>query len=117
MLDRAPQVLHAVVLADDGTPAVGAGRLDRAGAEHLAGVACCLHGLARGAGRSFRTGEVRQTLVEMDAGLLLVAATGDGSALAVLADAAADIGTVAYETARLVHRLHDPPGEAPPADR
>ena len=50
-------------------------------------------------------GGVRQTMVEMDDAFLFVAAAGDGSCLAVLTVASADIGLVAYEMARLVKRV------------
>ena len=70
---------------------------------------CCpttgLHSLAKGTGRHFGAGGVRQTMVEMDDGFLFVAAAGDGSCLAVLTSVTADIGLVAYEMARLVKRV------------
>ncbi|MEU1531937.1 roadblock/LC7 domain-containing protein [Streptomyces fagopyri] len=118
---RVAEVRHAVVLSNDGL-AVGASTgLVRADADHLAAVASGFHSLAKGAGRHFGAGGVRQTLVEMDDGFLLVAAAGDGSCLSVLTAATADIGLVAYEMARLVKRvgehLHAPPRAAaqPPA--
>ncbi|MGW6461387.1 roadblock/LC7 domain-containing protein [Streptomyces sp. NPDC055078] len=102
---RAGEVRHAVVLSTDGLP-VGASRgLTREDAEHLAAVSSGFHSLAKGTGRHFNAGSVRQTMVEMDDGFLFVAAAGDGSALAVLTSAAADIGLVAYEMARLVKRV------------
>ena len=58
--------------------------LSREDAEHLAAVASGFHSLAKGAGRHFGAGGVRQTMVEMDDGFLFVAAAGDGSCLAVL---------------------------------
>ncbi|MGW3629342.1 roadblock/LC7 domain-containing protein [Streptomyces sp. NPDC005122] len=118
---RVAEVRHVVVLSNDGL-AVGASTgLGRADAEHLAAVASGFHSLAKGAGRHFGAGGVRQTLVEMDDGFLLVAAAGDGSCLSVLTAATADIGLVAYEMARLVKRvgehLHAPPRASaqPPA--
>jgi len=118
---RVGEVRHAVVLSNDGL-AVGASTdLRREDAEHLAAVASGFHSLAKGAGRHFGAGGVRQTMVEMDDGFLFVAAAGDGSCLAVLTAATADIGLVAYEMARLVKRvgehLHTAPRAAarPPA--
>ncbi|MFI8949428.1 roadblock/LC7 domain-containing protein [Streptomyces sp. NPDC053750] len=115
------EVRHAVVLSNDGL-AVGASTgLGRADAEHLAAVASGFHSLAKGAGRHFGAGGVRQTMVEMDDGFLFVAAAGDGSCLAVLTAVTADIGLVAYEMARLVKRvgehLHTAPRSSarPPA--
>ncbi|MFH9863316.1 roadblock/LC7 domain-containing protein [Streptomyces sp. NPDC017202] len=99
------EVRHAVVLSADGL-AVGASTgLGRADAEHLAAIASGFHSLAKGAGRHFGAGGVRQTMVEMDDGFLFVAAAGDGSCLAVLTVATADIGLVGYEMARLVKRV------------
>ncbi|MGW0965904.1 roadblock/LC7 domain-containing protein [Streptomyces sp. NPDC002516] len=121
MVVRVTEVRHAVVLSNDGL-AVGASTgLRREDAEHLAAVASGFHSLAKGAGRHFGAGGVRQTMVEMDEGFLFVAAAGDGSCLAVLTAVTADIGLVAYEMARLVKRvgehLHAPPRAAaqPPA--
>lgn len=112
MVLRVGDIRHAVVLSNDGL-AVGASTgLEREDAEHLAAVASGFHSLAKGAGRHFGVGGVRQTLVEMDDGFLVVAAAGDGSCLAVLTAVTADIGLVGYEMARLVKRvgehLHTP---------
>ncbi|MFF7190914.1 roadblock/LC7 domain-containing protein [Streptomyces sp. NPDC008222] len=102
---RVTEVRHAVVLSNDGL-AVGASTdLSREDAEHLAAVASGFHSLAKGVGRHFGVGGVRQTMVEMDEGFLFVAAAGDGSCLAVLTVVTADIGLVAYEMARLVKRV------------
>ncbi|MFI7412668.1 roadblock/LC7 domain-containing protein [Streptomyces sp. NPDC049627] len=113
---RVSEVRHAVVLSTDGL-AVGASTdLRREDAEHLAAVASGFHSLAKGAGRHFGAGGVRQTMVEMDDAFLFVAAAGDGSCLAVLTAVTADIGLVAYEMARLVKRvgehLYTPPRAA-----
>ncbi|TQK50446.1 putative regulator of Ras-like GTPase activity (Roadblock/LC7/MglB family) [Streptomyces sp. SLBN-118] len=102
---RAREVRHAVVLSNDGLPVGASTALTREDAEHLAAVASGFHSLAKGAGRHFHAGSVRQTMVEMDDGFLFVAAAGDGSCLAVLASVVADIGLIAYEMARLVKRV------------
>ncbi|MFD5514540.1 roadblock/LC7 domain-containing protein [Streptomyces sp. NPDC127066] len=121
MVLRVTEVRHAVVLSNDGLAVGASTALRREDAEHLAAVASGFHSLAKGAGRHFGAGGVRQTMVEMDEGFLFVAAAGDGSCLAVLATATADIGLVAYEMALLVKRvgehLHAPPrvGAQPPA--
>jgi predicted regulator of Ras-like GTPase activity (Roadblock/LC7/MglB family) len=105
LVARVGDVRHAVVLSNDGL-AVGASTgLLRADAEHLAAVASGFHSLAKGTGRHFGVGGVRQTMVEMDDAFLFVAAAGDGSCLAVLTAVTADIGIVAYEMARLVKRV------------
>lgn len=113
LVTRVSEVRHAVVLSNDGLAVGASSALNREDAEHLAAVASGFHSLAKGAGRHFRVGDVRQTLVEMDDGFLFVAAAGDGSCLAVLSSATADIGLIAYEMARLVKRvgehLYTPP--------
>ena len=53
----------------------------------------------------FAGGEVRQTIIEMDAALLFITAAGQGTCLAVLADVDADAGLIAYEMAVLVKRV------------
>ncbi|MEU5751156.1 roadblock/LC7 domain-containing protein [Streptomyces sp. NPDC047853] len=112
---RVGDVRHAVVLSNDGL-AVGASTgLGREDAEHLAAVASGFHSLAKGAGRHFGAGGVRQTMVEMDDGFLFVAAAGEGSCLAVLTAVTADIGLVAYEMARLVRRVGEHLRTAPRA--
>ncbi|WP_030776940.1 roadblock/LC7 domain-containing protein [Streptomyces sp. NRRL S-920] len=109
---RVNEVRHAVVLSNDGLPVGASTALTREDAEHLAAVASGFHSLAKGAGRHFGAGGVRQTMVEMDDAFLFVAAAGNGSCLTVLSSVTADIGLVAYEMARLVKRvgehLHTP---------
>ncbi len=94
---RVAEVRHAVVLSNDGLAVGPPTGLRREDAEHLAAVASGFHSLAKGAGRHFGAGGVRQTMVEMDDGFLFVAAAGDGSCLAVLTAVTADIGLVADE--------------------
>ncbi|MFD7136086.1 roadblock/LC7 domain-containing protein [Streptomyces sp. NPDC059894] len=121
LVTRVSEVRHAVVLSDDGLAVGASSALGREDAEHLAAVASGFHSLAKGAGRHFGAGGVRQTMVEMDDGFLFVAAAGEGSCLAVLTAVTADLGLVAYEMARLVKRvgehLHAPPRRSarPPA--
>src|SRR5947209_18200130 len=71
----------------------------------MAAVASGFHSLAKGAGRHFKAGSVRQTMVELDSGYLFVVAAGGGTCLAVFSGPECDIGLVAYEMARLVRRV------------
>ncbi|OKJ95050.1 dynein regulation protein LC7 [Streptomyces sp. CB03234] len=105
LASRVRDVRHAVVLSNDGLAVGSSSALTREDAEHLAAVASGFHSLAKGTGRHFKAGGVRQTMVEMDEAFLFVAAAGDGSCLAVLSAANADIGLIAYEMARLVKRV------------
>ena len=101
---RVAPITKAVILSQDGI-ALGASRsLSRDDAEHLAALAAGFQSLAKGAGSHFGGGTVRQTIIEMEAGFLFVAAAGSGTCLAVLTDSNADLGHVAYEMAILVRR-------------
>lgn len=102
---RVPDVRQAVILSRDGLAIAASRELGREDAEHLSALAAGVQSLARGAGRHFNGGNVRQTIIEMDAVLLFVTAAGDGTCLAVLASAGADAGLVAYEMAVLVKRV------------
>ncbi|MEV7771186.1 roadblock/LC7 domain-containing protein [Kitasatospora sp. NPDC086791] len=105
LVGRVAALRHAVILSSDGL-ATGASRdLDREDAEHLAAVAAGFHSLAKGAGAHFKAGGVRQTMIELDEAFLFITAAGDGSCLAVLSEAEADIGQIAYEMALLVKRV------------
>jgi len=105
LVRRVAHVSKAVILSQDGI-ALGASRtLERDDAEHLAALAAGFQSLARGAEQHFfGGGSVRQTIVETEAGFVLVSAAGRGTCLAVIADQGADLGLVAYEMAVLVRR-------------
>jgi predicted regulator of Ras-like GTPase activity (Roadblock/LC7/MglB family) len=105
LADRVAQVRHAVVLSNDGLRMASSRGLDRDQAERLAAVAASFQSLARGAGQEFSGGAPRQTIVEMESAFLFVTAAGSGACLAVLTEANADVGMVAYEMAMLVTRV------------
>jgi uncharacterized protein len=105
LVARVPSARQAVVLSVDGLLTGQSNNLPTAEAEHLAAVAAGFSGLARTAGRHFRGGAVRQTIVEMETAFLFITSAGQGSCLAVLADADSDIGLIAYEMAMLVERI------------
>jgi predicted regulator of Ras-like GTPase activity (Roadblock/LC7/MglB family) len=105
MVDRIPQVQNAVVLSSDGLRIAASKDLAREQSDHLAAVAASFQSLARGASESFGGGEVRQNIVEMENVFLFVTAAGEGACLAVLADADADLGVIAYEMSMLVTRV------------
>ena len=103
--ERVASVRQAVILSRDGLAIAASNDLGREDAEHLSALASGVQSLARGAGRHFAGGNVRQTIIEMDHLLLFVTAAGDGTCLAVLADVDADAGLVAYEMTVLVKRV------------
>lgn len=105
MVGRVPGLERAIVLSADGLLLSRSGTLSEEDADRLAAVASAFQGLARGTGRQFGGGAVRQTVVEMDNGFLFVTAAGKGACLAVLTSAEADIGLVAYEVNLLVRKV------------
>lgn len=105
LTERVPYVQRAVVLSVDGLLMGASKDLTREDAEHLSAVAAGFQSLARGAGRHFGGGAVRQTIIEMESAFLFVTAAGQGACLAVLAEESADIGLIAYEMAMLVIRV------------
>ncbi|GAV40663.1 roadblock/LC7 domain-containing protein [Streptomyces acidiscabies] len=105
LTERVEYVRHALVLTTDGLVAGASTGLRREDAEHLAAVSSGLHSLAKGSGRHFSAGRVRQTMIEFDDALLFVTAAGTGSCLCVLTGAEADMGQVAYEMTLLVSRV------------
>ncbi|KUJ58664.1 roadblock/LC7 domain-containing protein [Streptomyces sp. MI02-2A] len=116
LVERVASIRKAVVLSSDGLPTGVSKELSREDSEHLAAVASGIHSLAKGVGRNFDAGGVRQTIVELDDAFLFVTAAGDGSCLAVLSDADSDIGQVAYEMTLLVKRVGVHLGSAPRTD-
>jgi predicted regulator of Ras-like GTPase activity (Roadblock/LC7/MglB family) len=101
---KTPGVAHAMVVSADGLPVAVSERLDRPMADQLAAIASGLASLTQGAARLLDRGVVKQTMVEMDRGLLVVMSISDGSCLAVLAAPSCDIGLIGYEMALLVAR-------------
>ncbi|MGN9812740.1 roadblock/LC7 domain-containing protein [Micromonospora sp. BQ11] len=105
LVERVPPARQAVVLSADGLLLGASAGQDRSDAEHLCALASGFASLARGASRHVVGGPVRQTVVEMESAYLFVTAAGQGSCLAVVSEADADIGLVAYEMAMLVTRV------------
>ena len=107
LVRRAGNISKAVILSQDGMALGASATLERDDAEHLAALAAGFQSLARGAGQQFGGGAVRQTIIEMESGFLLVSAAGSGTCLAVIAEQGADLGLVAYEMAVLVRRSQE----------
>ncbi|MBN1174794.1 MAG: roadblock/LC7 domain-containing protein [Micromonosporaceae bacterium] len=108
MLDElvaVPEVLDAVVLSTDGLIIQKSTSLPQDAAELLAAGASSLYSVAAGTGRHFDSGSVQQVITEYQNQTLFVASAGQNARLAILCDQAVDMGTVAYETSRLVTRI------------
>jgi predicted regulator of Ras-like GTPase activity (Roadblock/LC7/MglB family) len=96
---------RAVVLSADGLPLARSSTMSIPEAEHLSAVASAFQSLSKGTARHFGCGGVRQTVVEMEHGFLMVTAAGAGACIALLAKEDADLGMLAYETNLLVARV------------
>ncbi|WP_179646554.1 roadblock/LC7 domain-containing protein [Spinactinospora alkalitolerans] len=105
LIDRVVGADRAIVLSADGLLIGRSRNLSTEDAEHLSAVASAFQSLARGTGRQFGGGAVRQTVVEMEYAYLFVTAAGEGACLAVLASEDADVGLVAYEMNMRIKRV------------
>jgi predicted regulator of Ras-like GTPase activity (Roadblock/LC7/MglB family) len=105
LVSRVANVSQALVLSRDGLAVARSRGMSAEQAEHLSALAAGVHSLARGAGQQVGGGEVRQTIIEMDSAFLFVMAAGRGTCLAVLAQAGANLGVMAYEMTMLVRRM------------
>ena len=103
-VDQVPGVKEAVVVSSDGLPIATSSGLDRDSVDRFAAVASGLIGLSYGAAGRFGGGAVTEVIVEMEHVFLFVTGISDGSLLAVVAEAEADVGLVAYEMAALVEK-------------
>lgn len=99
--ERVAGVVHAVVVSSDGLLVATSDRLPRDSADQLAAVTSSLVSVIKSAARIFDADDIRQTVVEMGRGYLLVMSIRDGSILATLAAGEADVGVVGYEMAKL----------------
>ena len=105
--NRVPDVAHAMVVSADGLPIAYSREFPPERAHQLAAVASGLTSLTQGASRIFEGGEVKQTMVDMDRGLLIAMGANGGSTLAVLVGDDCDVGLVAYEMSLLVVQVGD----------
>jgi predicted regulator of Ras-like GTPase activity (Roadblock/LC7/MglB family) len=104
-VEDVPGVAHAILVSADGLLMAASRHIPEEQAEQVSAVASGLASLAVGAARLFSGGQVLQTVIEMQQGFLMLMSVGDGSHLAVLTQASADIGQVGYEMALLVDRV------------
>jgi predicted regulator of Ras-like GTPase activity (Roadblock/LC7/MglB family) len=116
LVRNVPKVRLALLLSNDGlTLAVSEGVATEE-SDHLAAVASGLNSLAKGTGRQFDAGSVRQTMIELERGFLFVLAAGGGTCLTVFADAGADLGVIAYEMGHLINQVGEHMYAAPRFD-
>jgi predicted regulator of Ras-like GTPase activity (Roadblock/LC7/MglB family) len=98
---RVPGVLRAAVVASDGVLMAVSDRTQPDQLEQLSAITAGLVSLASAAARVLDRGAVTQALVTMARGTLVIMAIDQGSSLAVLTTATADLETVAYEMTML----------------
>ncbi|MFX0592920.1 roadblock/LC7 domain-containing protein [Melissospora conviva] len=103
--DQVPDVAHAVALSGDGLRLASSAHLSQDQADQLSAVISGLASLTIGAARLMSAGRVRQQIIDMDGGVMLVMSVGDRALLGVLAAPGCDLGQVGYETAMLVQRV------------
>ena len=102
---RVPTIVCALAVSVDGLAIAASEKVTRDDADSLAAITSGLASLTIGAAKLLSTGRIRQTVVDMDGGVLLVMSAADRAFLAVLAQPGADLGQVGYETAVLTQRV------------
>ena len=102
---RVPEVAHALAVSVDGLTLAASEGLPKDRSDHLSAITSGLASLTMGAAKVLASGRVRQTVVDMDGGVLLVMSVGDRAQLAVLGTAGCDLAQVGYESALLAHRV------------
>ncbi|GAB3799921.1 roadblock/LC7 domain-containing protein [Micromonospora zhanjiangensis] len=102
---QVPDVAHALAVSGDGLRLAASPDLAVDQVDHLAAVISGLASLTTGAARFMSAGRVRQQIVDMDEGVLLIMSVGDRALIGVLAAPGCDLGQIGYETAMLVQRL------------
>jgi predicted regulator of Ras-like GTPase activity (Roadblock/LC7/MglB family) len=105
LVSRVANVRQALLLSRDGLVVATSQNMSREEGDNLSALAAGVHSLARGVGQEVGGEEVRQTIIEMESAFLFVMAAGQGTCLAVLASAEANLGVMAYEMAMLVRRM------------
>ncbi|MFQ3560387.1 roadblock/LC7 domain-containing protein [Streptomyces gramineus] len=113
LVERVADVRHAVVLSEDGLIVSSSTAFERERAERVAASAAGLMSLGRGISRDIHGGPMRQALLEMADGYLILTSAGPGAHLVVLSDAGADVGVVAYQMNMLVKKIGEHLGAAP----
>ena len=100
--ERVPGVLRVAVVASDGALVAASGQAQPDQPDQLSAITAGLMGLASAAARILHGGAVTQALVTTARNTLVIMAIDQGSSVAVLTTATADLDTVAYEMTMLV---------------
>lgn len=103
--EHVPEVEHVLAVSVDGLAIAASEGLPRDRADQLAAIASGLASLTDGAARCLTSGLVRQTVVDMDGGVLLLLHVADKALLTVVAGSGCDLGHVGYEATMLAKRV------------
>jgi uncharacterized protein len=102
---KVPSIVYSLAVSVDGLALAASEQLQPDQADQLAAITSGLASLSAGAAKCMQTGQIRQSVLDMDGGVLLIMAVADRAYLAVLAESGADLGQVGYETAVLARRV------------
>lgn len=116
LVQQVAGVRFAVVVSEDGLVVSKSDSFPRPEAERLAATVSGLMSLGRGVCVEFDGGSVLQSMIEMRNGFLILTSAGVGAHLAVLTEAQADVGVVAFEMNMLVRKVGDHLSAAPRAE-
>ncbi|MCW3817649.1 roadblock/LC7 domain-containing protein [Micromonospora sp. DR5-3] len=103
--ERVPDVSHALAVSQDGLRLAASPDLSIEQVDQLSAVISGLASLGLGAARLMSAGRVRQQILDMDGGVMLVMAIGERALLGVLAAPGCDLGQIGFETATLAQRV------------
>lgn len=104
-LDQTPGLLDVAAVSADGVLLARAARPEAVAPELTAPITSGIAALATTGADLVGPAPVQRTVVEMQHCVLIAAALGDGSLLAVSADADVDRAVLGYEMTRLVRRV------------
>lgn len=104
-VQRVPDVVHALAVSVDGLTIAASEQLPTDQSDQLSAITSGLASLTLGAATCLSTAPVRQTVVDMAGGVLLILAIGDRAYMTVLGSPGCDLGQVGYESALLAHRV------------
>ncbi len=116
LVQQVTGVRFAVVVSEDGLVVSKSAAFPRPEAERLAATVSGLMSLGRGVCADFDGGSVVQSLLEMRNGFLVLTSAGAGAHLAVLTEAQADVGVVAFEMNMLLKKVGEHLSAAPRAE-
>ncbi|MFI5839362.1 roadblock/LC7 domain-containing protein [Catenuloplanes sp. NPDC051500] len=100
-------VVQAIAVSSDGLLMAMTTAQERANSERLAAVVSGLTSLAAGAAGCYPLGGLNRVILDMDEGYLLVTSISAGSALGVIAERSANLGTLAYEMTLFANKAGD----------